>query len=341
MSVPEVHFEAPVASGDDDDGPSAAHQLPSEGEDITSDGQSLHVSRPGTPTTPIYFGSYAHSATSTPPLSRTPSPRPRLPATLSQTQLQSLLPEQHVPLPDFGLQEDRDGFFDATFYSPSGRTRLPDVGDDHSDLALPLVLVDEDRGPLSVAAFLPRQGKDLRTFIWALRSRKGVRLLRSVLAIWIAYVLCLIASTQTWLGRYAYIAVISALINHPGRSVGSQIDGLFMTCLGTIAGLSWGSLALYVSTSTRPAREGYGGILAAFLVIFTVVIAMVRCLFIRFYQAVICAGIAGAYVVLAEAGEGTDWRKVKEYGVPFAIGQGVSLVIASLVLPTAGARSLG
>ena len=54
---------------------------------------------------------------------------------------------------------------------------------------------------------------------------------------------------------------ISVIVNHPGRPIGSQIDGAFMTVLGTFAGLGWGALALYVSTSTGPARSGYGGIL--------------------------------------------------------------------------------
>ena len=50
-----------------------------------------------------------------------------------------------------------------------------------------------------------------------------------------------------------------------------------MTILGTVAGLGWGSLALYVSTSTSAAQSGYGGILAAFLIIFAAAIGWLRC----------------------------------------------------------------
>ena len=134
--------------------------------------------------------------------------------------------------------------------------------------------------------------------------------------------------------------VVSAIVNHPGRSVGSQIDGLFLTTLGTVAGLGWGSLALYTSTSTAPARAGYGGVLATFLVMFAAAIAWLRCLFMRFYQAVICAGIAICYTCLANTSEAVGWRKVFDYGIPWVLGQALCLLIAALIFPDTGSRSL-
>lgn len=195
--------------------------------------------------------------------------------------------------------------------------------------------------PLSVRRFLPQQLRGAKAFFWRISTtRAGVRLLKTFLGFFITYIICLIPASRNWLGRYNYIMVVSAIVNHPGRAIGSQIDGAILTILGTVTGLGWGSLALYVSTSTATAQSGYGGILATFLVIFAVFIGSLRCIFIRLYQAVLCAGIAIVYTCLADTSQSVGWRKVFDYGIPWVLGQGICLIIAVVVFPDAGSRSL-
>ena len=287
----------------------------------------------------VYLGSYAQT---TPKgsidirsLHSRPSPSPR--SSLSHLQLERLLKPEDVSIDDFGVQELRDGFFDASFYRPLGQHPTDDVR--KASTTLPISFQSDH--PLSVSQFVPQQIKGIVIFFkTTTTSRAGLKLLKSFLGFFICYIFCLIPACRDWLGKYNYIIVVSAIVNHPGRKVGSQIDGAVLTILGTIVGLAWGSLALYVSLSNATARNGYGGVLAAFLVVFTITFGWLRCAYIRFYQAVLCAGFAMFYMCLADTSTGVSWSKIFDYVVPFVLGQAVCFVISILVFPDVGTRSL-
>ncbi|CAF9914381.1 MAG: hypothetical protein ALECFALPRED_009579 [Alectoria fallacina] len=290
----------------------------------------------------IIRGSFAHTSTtprgslSSRELRASPISSPR--ASSSHVQLEHLLQAVDADLDGYGLEESRDGFFDASFHRPLKRNRedlmrkaaetLPDA-------------FRKKNHPLSLRRFLPQQLREAKAFFQRVStSRAGIRLLKTFLGFFITFVICLIPASRNWLGKYNYIMVVSAIVNHPGRAIGSQVDGAILTIFGTVAGLGWGSLALYVSTSTATAQSGYGGILATFLVIFALLIGWLRCVFIRLFQAVLCAGIAIVYTCLANTSQSVGWKKVFDYGIPWVLGQAVCLVIAALVFPDAGSRSL-
>ncbi|KAL8665444.1 MAG: hypothetical protein Q9168_007696 [Polycauliona sp. 1 TL-2023] len=286
--------------------------------------------------TSIHFGSYSKSIDQLEVLQSkfphdTPSRRQ------SEAQLNHLIPNADTSLETYGIHELRDGYFDATYYRPQRR--------DHPEMmrkastTLPLAL--QTHHPLSFKYFLPRQWKEFHDFAWQITTtRAGIKLLKSFLSFFVAYVICLIPASRHWLGRYCYILALSTLLNHAGRPIGSQVDGAILTTLGIVAGLSWGSLALWVSTSTSTAQTGYGGVLATFLVIFTATVAWLRCSYMRLYQAVISAGISICYVCLADTSEAVGWKKIFNYGVPWVLGQAIALVIACIVNPDSGSRSL-
>lgn len=293
----------------------------------------------------IYLGSYGKYSRKPTGASRIPLSyrAPRSPVTSSSrksaeyVQLGHLLEAVDVNLETYGFEEVRDGFFDASFYRPSQQT--------HSEMMdqAPESLSNAFHGNFTLSArkLLLQQWHELSQSLEPiLTSRSGVKLSKSVLGVFAAYAICLIPSSKSWLGKYNYVIVVSSIINHPGRSLGSQIDGALMTISGTVMGLGWGSLALYVSTSSTISRSGYGGVLAAFLILFSAAIAWLRCLFIRFYQAVLSAGIAICYICLADTSQVVGWRKVFDYGVPWIMGQTLCLVIAAVVFPATGSRAV-
>lgn len=283
-----------------------------------------------------YAGSSFHGSISARSTGRSAPKSPR--ASASQVHLQHLLRAVDVNLNTYGLSELRDGFFDASFYRPLPKEQF---FDDDQDMKEHLPPAFRKYHPLSFRRFIPQQWREFKEFVLQLQKFSlGIRLLKSFLGFFIAYIICLIPVSRNWLGRYNYIMVISTIVNHPGRPVGSQLDGAFMTTFGTIAGLGWGSLALYVSTSTGPARLGYGGVLATFLLFFAAVIAWLRCMFMRFYQAVLCAGIAICYTCLADTSAAVGWRKVFDYGIPWLLGQSLCLVVSFCIFPDTGSRSL-
>ena len=355
---PQVHFKTPAFKPDDKIIQiNEALSLSTDGERKGVSGQdpvlrkrnprSLHLAEGSNPQSSaaarhVIRGSFAQVLT-TPrgsldlnALEKAPVPSPRV--STSHLQLEHLLQAVDSDLNGYGLEESRDGFFDASFYRPLKR--------DHEDLmsqaaeTLPDVFRKKNH-PLSLRRFIPQQLREAKAFFRKISSsRAGIRLLKSFLGFLITYIICLIPASRDWLGRYNYIMVVSALFNHSGRAIGSQLDGFISTIIGTVAGLGWGSLALYASTSTATAQVGYGGVLAAFLVIFAAVIGWLRCVFIRLFQALICAGAAIVYVCLADTSESVGWKKVFDYGIPWALGQAVCLIVAILVFPDAGSRSL-
>ncbi|KAI0403290.1 hypothetical protein F4802DRAFT_608175 [Xylaria palmicola] len=236
-----------------------------------------------------------------------------------------------------GINERRDGFFDAIFLPPE------DVDDqvlmEHTEGTLPFAF--RKRDPLSLTHFFPRQCHEAwRVVCKVVATRAGIKLLKSFLGFFVAYILCLIPAVRERLGDYAYIMAISAILNHPGRPLGAQVDGTVLTIVGTATGLGWGAFGLWVSTATATARVGFGAILALFLFVYIFIIACLRTYYIRTYQLVICAGIAISYTCLAELSSQVSWAKLLAYGIPWLVGQAVSLVVCAIVAPDAGSRLL-
>ncbi len=246
--------------------------------------------------------------------------------------------ENDVTKSTYGVTEMRDSFFDAVFFSPE------EVDADEllkrAEATLPYAF--RKKNPLSITNFLPKQWHEIKSVVRRVTTtRAGIKLTKSFLAFFIAYILCLIPRIQRWLGRYSYVMVISAIINHPGRTLGAQVDGAIATTLGTATGLGWGAFGLWLSTVTATARLDYGAILAGFLFIYIFVIAFIRSYYIRTYQLVLCAGISISYTCLAEvSGPSISWSKLLDYGIPWILGQAIALIICFIIAPDASARPL-
>ena len=343
---PSVRFRASTFQAIDDSQPSSSSQQQRPQRLETPGGRQSVESSVSRPTTPnVYHGSYGtnlgRNRASVPGSLDAEAPRGSVGGTpgasMSHVQLQHLLQAVEHNLDDYGIQEDRDGFFDASFFRP--------LNLDHAEMiqeaseALPKGFKKKD--PLSLRRFGPQQWSEFLEIVKQITfTRAGIQLAKSFLGFFISYVICLVPASRNWLGRYNYIMVLSAIVNHAGRPLGSQIDGTILTILGTVAGLGWGSLALYVSTSTSPARSGYGGVLATFLILFTTAIAWLRCIYMRFFQAVIAAGIAICYTCLTETSGTVSWKKTFDYGIPWVLGQAVCILISMFVFPDTGAYAI-
>lgn len=263
----------------------------------------------------------------------------RTSSTTSLLKLNHLLPRPEDHGTDtYGVREVRDGFFDAVFLKPP---RLPSKdGLDALKATLPAAF--DQHNPLTIKHFLPSQWRKLKSVVRRVfTTQTGITLLKPFVAYFVAYVLCLVPAVRHWLGPQHYIMAVSVILNHPARTVGAQVDGVVFTVLGTAFGIAWGALALLLSTSTLAARAGYGGILALYLVVFIASIASIRAFFVRFYQAVLTAGIAVIYATLSETHNTTiPWNKLRGYAVAFLFGQAIALAVNVLICPDGGARPL-
>lgn len=238
----------------------------------------------------------------------------------------------------YGISEMRDSFFDATFDVPSHHD--PNELSQQAQATLPLAF--RKKNPLSVSGFLPTQKRELLgVFRRVTTTRAGIKLLKTFVAFYIAYVLCLVPSVRNALGGRYYIATVSVILGHPGRTIGTQIEGTIQMIIGATTGLGWGALGLWLSTSTSTARIGYGGVLAVFLFLYIFIIALIRSYYIRTYQGIISAGIAIAYACLADVSDNeVSWAKLLDFAIPWVLGQAIALLVCVAVSPQAGARPL-
>ncbi|OAA74293.1 Brefeldin A-sensitivity protein 4 [Akanthomyces lecanii RCEF 1005] len=269
----------------------------------------------------------------------TPGLGSRTSSTTSILKLNHLLPRLEDHGADtYGVREVRDGFFDAVFLKAP---RLPSQ-DGLEALKATLPAAFDKHNPLTVKHFLPNQWRELKIVVRCVFSTQtGIKLLKAFVAYFVAYVLCLVPVVRHWLGHQHYIMAVSVIINHPARTVGAQLDGVVFTILGTAFGIAWGAVALLLSTSTLAASAGYGGILALFLVMFVSSIAWVRAFFVRFYQAVLTAGIAIIYTTLSETHRTTiPWPKLRGFAVASLLGQAITFAVNVLICPDAGSRPL-
>lgn len=139
-------------------------------------------------------------------------------------------------LDTYGVYELRDGFFDAVFFPPEEI----DVEDLmwHAKLTLPYAFRKQD--PLSITNFFPRQLHEVKSVLHRVtQTRAGIKLIKSFLGYFIAYILCLVPPIRSWLGPFSYIMPISALLNHPGRALGAQVEGTILTIIGTAVRILW------------------------------------------------------------------------------------------------------
>lgn len=293
----------------------------------------------------IYRGSFAPSPSVSRPVSvissrQSVAATPRHSMTASQVHLEDLeylLRDLDLELETYGIEENRDGFFDGMFLKPP-RTDEKDLMK-MAEYTLPASF--RKRHPLSISQFLPKQWHELKSVLRRITTtRAGIKLAKSFLGVYIAYILCLVPAIGSWIGRYRYIMVLSAIFNHPGRTVGAQIDGALLSITGTATGLGWGALALYVSDSSSIAESGYGGLLATFLMLFMGSMAAMRSYFIRLYQFAVPAGIAAIFTCLAETGRSVTWDKLLAYGIPWLLGQAICLLVSFVVIPDGGSRPI-
>lgn len=257
---------------------------------------------------------------------------------ISHAHLADLLRDLNLDLETYGVEEFRDGFFDASFFKPSQTDHENPM--EEAGFTLPAAL--QTKHPLFPKSFLRKQWQGIKTVVRDITTtRAGIKFIKSFSAFFIAYVLCLISVVRASLGRYGYFMVLSTLINHPGRTFGAQVDGAVLTIFGSATGLGWGAFALWLSDSTAISRHGYGGILATFLVVFMASMAALRSYYIRVYQFVLSAGIAVIFITLVDtSSENIHWNKFFSYGIPWLLGQAICLLLCCTVFPDAGARPL-
>lgn len=226
----------------------------------------------------------------------------------------------------FGLEEFRDGFFDA-IYSPISfieKLAYESVSQESEAMAI------AEKSPSLYTSAI----SSLRMVVYSMMSpHNGVKLFKAFITYFVAYILCVIGPVGRWLGHYRLFFPLACVLHQAAHSSGSQIE-IFIQCAGGIAlGLGVGSLSYFVSTSTQSAQSGYGGLQAVSVVFMTFLVAWVRASFIRLYHGMIAFHMAHLFMAVVNVSEIRDWYRVRLFAVPYGLGVALTLVLNLLIVP--------
>jgi hypothetical protein len=275
-----------------------------------------------------------------------PPGSPFLYASFSQNHLEALLGQNDEPVREtFGVEELRNGFFDAVFVPRTLIERLAynavkAAADDAADSA-----VDEtSAGATDLKKMINRAVNSMRKLVHLflrIHSFGCPPFAKAFMAYMVCYILCLVKVVGNWLGQYCYFMCLAAILHHAGHSSGNQLEITAQTIIGGALGLGWGALAVYVSSSTSVANNGYGGILAAFTIVIVAITAWFRASFIRLYHGIIAFSYIFISTTIFETGElPHNWRLLWDIGIPYLMGVLLVLLVNLMVMPDFGHTSI-
>lgn len=250
----------------------------------------------------------------------------------NMNQIEKIFSSKDVVRDTFGLEELRDGFFDAVFAPPNLISKLAYQSIKRAAAG------DEDEPEEKVSWFGKLKLRASGIFHTLSTDSPGCPpFLKAFIGYAIAYVLCLVWVTGNWLGEYRYFMYMATINHHAGRSSGSQIEITGLTIAGGSLGLACATLALYVSTCTGVAERGYGGILSVFILFILGIQSWYRANFTRLSHGMVSFSIVYICTILFDtAPDSRRWSILWDTPVPYLFGVLISLLVNLLVMPDFG-----
>ncbi|KAF4345349.1 Lactobacillus histidine kinase [Fusarium beomiforme] len=143
------------------------------------------------------------------------------------------------------------------------------------------------------------------------------------------------------LGPSTFLAPMATVFAHPGQRLGTMIESLLMLLLGTLSGLAWSILGLYLSSFVYDANpSGAHAICAIFLAIAAMVHGYIRSasprmfLFVAFYLIACLISLLGGY-------NEVSIELFTHVYYPMMVGVGISVVVNLVMFPELSSSYLG
>ena len=153
--------------------------------------------------------------------------------------------------------------------------------------------------------------------------------------------ICLIPGSKTSIGKAAYLGAIATVFGHPGRRFGQMAEALILAVTGTILGLSWSTLGLYLSSLVIQdnAQAAYA-IRAIFLILAVLLHGFLRSrtprLFVFVLLLIICSVVS-----LTSTATAVTKLGVTQILYPILLAVGVIITVNICLLPEFSSRFLG
>ena len=119
-----------------------------------------------------------------------------------------------------------------------------------------------------------RFGEKRAAAIWENLGKNNLwkRILKNVTATTLLVSICLIPGSRTAIGKAAYLGAITTVFGHPGRRFGQMAEALILVLSGTLLGVAWSLLGIYLGSliikEYPPAAYAIRAIFLAVVVLF-------------------------------------------------------------------------
>lgn len=167
------------------------------------------------------------------------------------------------------------------------------------------------------------------------------RMLKNTLATTIAVIIALIPAVVHVYGKAAYLAPIVTVFGHPGRRFGMMAEALVLTICGTVLGIGWSALGVYLSSlvygTNAPAAYTIKGI---FLVVALMVHGLLRSHTPRLFLFVVLIVIVNV-VTLTSTAIAVTKTTFTQILYPILTSVGLLLLVNMSVFPEFSSSFLG
>ena len=173
--------------------------------------------------------------------------------------------------------------------------------------------------------------------MYVIPSCYGFKVLRRRITVSI----CLIPASNSAIGKAAYLGAIATVFGHPGRRFGQMAEALILAVSGTILGVSWSTLGLYLSSLVidRNPPAAYS-IRAIFLLIVTLLHGYLRSRTPRLFVFVLLL-IITSVVSLTSTATAVTTVGATQILYPILIATGVIIFVNISIFPEFSSRFLG
>lgn len=153
--------------------------------------------------------------------------------------------------------------------------------------------------------------------------------------------ICLIPGARKTIGKAAYLGVFPTVFGHPGRRFGQMAEALILVLGGTLLGLAWSTLGIYLGSLVMPDNPAVAyTIRGTFLAIATIFHGFIRSQAPRLFIFVFLLIIVSV-VTLTSVATAVTRVAVTQILYPIFIAAGIILLINLLVFPEFSSSYLG
>ncbi|AGO10285.1 AaceriABL171Wp [[Ashbya] aceris (nom. inval.)] len=227
-------------------------------------------------------------------------------------------------LQDYGLEELRDGFFDASYSRPQrvAATEPP-----------------ASAGP-SAQPPLAARGKAF----WSRLRVHWKAAVKFSVAYLAAMFLCLVQPASNWIGEvYTSFLPVAVLIHHPVRTVGVQLEITAQSIVGLALGLGWSALWWYVCSVALVGRHE-GSLLFVSLILSGLWSSWLAAAYGRLVYISVSFGITATFFATAmppSEGSLPSWNYFWDQGMSYLFGLLLSLLVCVCLFPRFGHATIG